>query len=142
MNQLKTIIFLSMLLVFAAACGKDQSSVSADKVAEEAGEAIDAAKAYALEKKTQLQEQVDTKLKEYQERIDDLKVKADKATGDAKNKFNAAMAEWDEKKESLKEQLEEMKTATAENWAKVEARINQGIEELGELYEKARSAVS
>ncbi len=142
MNQLKTILFLSMLLLFAAACGKDQSTVSADKVAEKAGEAVDAAKTYAVEKKTQLQEQVDTKLKEYQERIDELKVKADKATGDAKNKFNEAMAEWNEKKESLKEQLEELKTATAENWAKVEARINQGIEELGELYEKARSAVS
>ncbi|MDH3444110.1 MAG: hypothetical protein OEN50_09330 [Deltaproteobacteria bacterium] len=142
MHQLKTTLFLTALtILFAAGCGGDQSSGSADKLTKEAGEAVEAVKAYASEKKTQFQEQAEEKLTEYQERIDELKVKAEKATGEAKEKFNETMAEWNGKKEALKRQMEEFKTATAENWAKVENQINQGIEELGKLYEKARSAV-
>lgn len=70
-----------------------------------------------------------------------MKAKAEKASGEAKKKVDEAIETMREKQKSLKEQLEEFKTASAKKWQEMEKKIDAGLEELKQLYEKARSAV-
>jgi len=113
-----------------------------ENLTEEKKDTIEKLKSYANKKREEYRERAERALRSYEEGIDKLKTKAGEATAEARKKYDETMDKVREKQKALREQLEQFKTATMEKWEEMEKKIDAGLEELEQLYEKARSAFS
>jgi DNA anti-recombination protein RmuC len=141
-------IVLFLLILPVAACDREPNDYregairSSEEWVKETQQNYQALKNYALQKKKEFRRQTESELARYQELIEKFRAEIERATTEAQHKFNEINEEWKKNLEYLKQQLEEIKTRGAEVWEQTEKRINAGLEELGRLYERARSALS
>jgi len=68
-------------------------------------------------------------------KVVELKEKMDKATGDEKAKLEAKWKESSSKRDAAKKKLDELKTATAENWEAVKKQADAAFGELRKAIE-------
>ena len=140
-------IVLFSLVLSVTACDKDpkgyqeEAARSSEQLVRETQEAYQALKNYALQKQKEFRQQTEAKLARYEERIEKLREKIEKAGTEARRECNEIMKEWHTRTENLRQQLEEIKSTGAEAWQQAERQINAGMEELGKLYERARSTL-
>jgi len=106
---LATILLLALGVL--PGCGEKEqpqsksATVSKEDVKKEAKEAYDATKAYTKEQMEAFREQTETRLAEYQTKIDQLQAKTEKLGGDAKAKAEQQLAALRQKRHEVSEKL-------------------------------------
>jgi superfamily II RNA helicase len=116
-------------------CGeKKEPEVTSKAVKKEAKEAVETAKAYTQQQKKEYQEQIEAKIKGYDQNLDELKVKAKGVKGEAKAEFNRQMDELRKKKEAASQKLKEMKSATGRAWEDLKSGTEAAVEDLEKTF--------
>ena len=139
MRSLHRFLFLSFLL-FLTACGDSQtgsenkeSDLSSENVRPEYG-AVEGTAASAGKQREEEQQAVESKLKEFGNRLDSLKGEAGKLGEKAKAELKGMIQELEKKMAVAEKRLEEFKSASADAWQEAEARTVAAMEELEESY--------
>ncbi len=138
------LVLMVLTVVFAAGCGeKDQAAskqkVSSEQVKQEAKESIDAAKTYTLEHKDEYMADIEEQLKEYQDKIDELRKQAQLAGQDTKASLEEKIQALEKQQESVRERLAEVKSASGNAWTHLKAGTDTAMDDLKQAYEKAVS---
>jgi peptidoglycan hydrolase CwlO-like protein len=85
------------------------------------------------------QKQIETKLKEFRQKLEELKGKATELKEDAKAEFNEQMKELQKKEKAANQKLKELKSAGSKTWDKLKAQMDAAMDELNKEYEKVMS---
>ncbi len=123
-------------------CGEkkqDQSKtekVSGKDVKEKTMEAYDATRAYTQEQVQAFNEQMKTKLAEYNDDIDKLQAKVEELGGDAKAKAEQQMTELRQKRDDVSKKLQDLSSSSGNAWEQLKSGIDTAMEDLGNAYEK------
>jgi len=143
---------LAMLLLLALGalpgCGEKEQSqskpapVSKEDVKKEAKEAYDATKAYTQEQVQAFRKQMETKLNEYGEKIDQLQAKAEKLGEDGKVKAQQQLTALRQKRDEVSEKLKELSSSSGNAWEQLKSGIDAAMEDLGNAYKKAAAEFS
>jgi uncharacterized phage infection (PIP) family protein YhgE len=140
-----------MLLLAVGAftgCGEkeqDQSKtekVSGKDVKEKTVAAYDATKAYTQEQMQAFQEQMKTKLAEYNDDIDKLQAKVEALGGDAKAKAEQQMTELRQKRDDASKKLQELSSSSGNAWKQLKSGIEAALDDLGNTYKKVAAEFS
>ena len=139
------LLAIMLLLALGAfpGCGeKDQApskpaTVSKEDVKKEAKEAYNATKAFTQEQMQAFGKQIETKLNEYGEKIDQLQAKAEKLGGDAKTKAEQQLTALRQKRDEVSEKLKELGSSSGNAWEQLKSGIDAAMEDLGNAYKKA-----
>jgi hypothetical protein len=99
-------------------------------------EAIEPVKAYSQQQKEQYQEQIEAKIKGYDQNVDELKEKAKGVKGEAKAELNRQMDELRKKKEAASQKLKKMKTATGKAWEDLKSGAEAALEDLEKTFKQ------
>jgi DNA-binding transcriptional regulator GbsR (MarR family) len=113
------------------------TSVSKEDVKKEAKEAYEATKAYTQEQMQAFRKQMEIKLNEYGEKIDQLEAKAEKLGGDAKAKAEQQLTALRQKRDEVSEKLKELGSSSGNAWDQLKSGIDAAMEDLGNAYKKA-----
>ena len=118
-------------------CGeKKETEVTSKDVKKEDKEAVETAKAYTQQQKKEYQEQIEAKIKGYDQNLDELKVKAKGVKGEAKAEFNRQMDELRKKKEEASQKLKEMQSATGKAWEDLKSGVETALEDLEKTFKQ------
>jgi len=139
------LLAIMLLLALGAfpGCGeKDQAqskpaTVSKEDVKKEAKEAYNATKAFTQEQMQAFGKQIETKLNEYGEKIDQLQAKAEKLGGDAKTKAEQQLTALRQKRDEASEKLKRLGSSSGDAWEQLKSGIDAAMEDLGNAYKKA-----
>lgn len=93
------------------------------------------------EQKDQYIQEFQTKVDEYQVKIDELKGKAESTSGTVKDELNQKIEMLTAKQEEAKGKIEEIRTATEETWDKVKAGSDLILSDLEKLYNDTLSLI-
>ena len=91
------------------------------------------------DKKKAYQEKVETQLKEWGAKIDELKAKAEKSKADLKIKYEEQIEELRRKQEEVKGKLSEIKGSGGEAWEDLKAGVERALGDLNNAIGKAFS---
>ncbi len=135
------LIIMALTAVFAAGCGeKDQAAVrdkvSSEQVKQEAKESMEAAKTYTLEHKDQYLADAEAQLKQYREKIDELRKQAQLAGQDTRASLEEKIQALEKQQESAQERLAEIKNSSGDAWADLKAGTDSVMGDINEAYEK------
>jgi DNA-binding transcriptional regulator GbsR (MarR family) len=146
MKSVMSVRWLLAIMLLApgalSGCGeKDQAqskpaSVSKEDVKKEAKEAYDATKAFTREQMQAFGKQIETKLNEYGEKIDQLQAKAEKLGGDAKTKAEQQLTALRQKRDEASEKLKRLGSSSGDAWEQLKSGIDAAMEDLGNAYKK------
>jgi len=144
------LLAIMLLLALGAfpGCGeKDQAqskpaTVSKEDVKKEAKEAYNATKAFTQEQMQAFGKQIETKLNEYGEKIDQLQAKAEKLGGDAKTKAEQQLTALRQKRDEASEKLKRLGSSSGDAWEQLKSGIDAAMEDLGNAYKKAAAEFS
>ena len=139
------LLAIMLLLALGAfpGCGEKEqpetksTSVSKEDVKKEAKEAYEATKAYTQEQMQAFRKQMEIKLNEYGEKIDQLEAKAEKLGGDAKAKAEQQLTALRQKRDEVSEKLKELGSSSGNAWDQLKSGIDAAMEDLGNAYKKA-----
>lgn len=116
-----------------------ESAASAEKVAKETQEAIEATKEYTIEQKEAFQRKAQEELVTIQRQIIGLREKIAKTSESTRADLQKSLNELEKKKNGVKEKLDELKGATDTKWHEVREGMNKALGELKHSYEKLLS---
>lgn len=147
---MKSIVFVRgllaiiLLLVLGAlpGCGEKeqpqdkQATVSREDVKKEAKEALETTKAYTQEQMQAFRKQMEIKLNEYGEKIDQLEAKAEELGGDVKAKAEQQLTELRQKRDEVSEKLKELGSSSGNAWDQLKSGIDAAMKDLGSAYKK------
>ena len=85
------------------------------------------------------QERVEAKLKEFNQKLDDLKERAGKIEKESKEKFNEEIEVLRQKQETANRKLEELKSSSSKAWEKMKKEMDSSIKELEKAYDQVKS---
>jgi len=137
------IILLVAALVAVTGCGekeKPQSKtegVSKEDVKQETKEAYEATKAYTQEQVEAFRQATETKLAEYDKKIDQLQESAEKLSADAKMKADQQLAALRQKRDAVSEKMKELGDSGASAWDQFKSGIDAAMEDLADAYNNA-----
>jgi uncharacterized coiled-coil protein SlyX len=83
----------------------------------------------------------DKKLKELNNKMDELAAEAKKATGKNQAEMNRLYEEFKKKQGNASKELEELRKSTNETWDKTKVRMDKSLDDLNGLYDKAKDKV-
>lgn len=89
--------------------------------------------------KGEYQKKMEAKLKEYKQKLEELKGKAAGLKEDAKREFDEQMKELQKKEEAANKKLKELKSASTKTWEKIKAETDKAVDELEKQYDKMMS---
>ncbi len=89
--------------------------------------------------KGEYQNQMETRLKDFNKKMEELKTKAKALSDDAKREFDKEMKEFQKKQEVADKKLKELKSASAKAWDKIKAEMESAVDELDKQYNKMMS---
>ena len=124
-------------------CGDDEqtrsepATVSEEEVKEEVKEAYDTTKAYTEDQMQAFSEKTETKLAEYEEKINQLQEDAEKLEGDAKAEAEEQLAALRQKRDEIAEKLKELGSSSASAWEQIKTGIDSAMEDLAKAHSKA-----
>jgi len=151
MNKIKlrllTVFSALILMLFIGGCGeqpkpeaektgapaeevKKESEVSAKDVKKETGEALEAARSYALQQKVEYQKKMETKLKQLDAEIDKMKAEAKDSTAEAKAGLEKRIQEMETKRKAAGKKLEEVKKSSVEAWQNLKSDMDAIVSDL------------
>ena len=116
-----------------------ESTASAEKVAKEAQEAIEATKEYTAQQKEVFLRKAQEEFAAIQRQIMGLREKLTKASESTRADLQKSLNELEKKKDGAKEKLDELKGATDAKWHEVQERMNKALNELKQSYQKLLS---
>jgi len=136
-------IMLMAALVVVAGCGekeKPQSKaegVSKEDVKQETKEAYEATKAYTEEQVQAFRQATETKLAEYDKKIDQLQESAANLGGDAKMKAEQQLDALRQKRDAVSEKMKELVASSGSAWDQFKSGIDAAMEDLADAYNNA-----
>jgi chromosome segregation ATPase len=143
---------LAIMLVLApgalSGCGEKEqaqskpATVSKADVKKETKEAYDATKAYSQEQMQAFREQTETRLADYEKKIDQLQAETEKLGGDAKAKAEQQLTALRQKRDEVSEKLKELGSSSESAWGQIKSGIEAAMEDLGNAYKKAAAEFS
>jgi uncharacterized phage infection (PIP) family protein YhgE len=141
------LLAIVMLLALGAlpGCGEKEqtqskpATVSKEDVKKEAKEAYDATKAYTQEQMQAFRKQMETKLNESGEKIDQLQAKAEKLGEDGKAKAEQQLTALRQKRDEVSEKLKNLSSSAGTAWEQVKSGITEAMEDLENAYKKAEA---
>jgi hypothetical protein len=89
--------------------------------------------------KEAFQMKAEASLKDFDERIAELKAKAKDASAEAKIKLDEAIKELEPKKEAARQKLADIKAASLEKWELMKPHMQTALDDLKSGFEKAFS---
>ncbi|MBK7861512.1 MAG: hypothetical protein IPJ65_23435 [Archangiaceae bacterium] len=101
------------------------------KVKKEAGEAVDATKDYATEKKDEFVARIDTKLKALKADVNDMKEKT-------KDSADATVKDLEARQKKADEKLTEVKKAGGKAWSSLKGGVEGAVNELEKGVQSAK----
>lgn len=126
----------SLLLLLSAVALADPPKGSADDVKKETGEAVDATKRYANEKKEEFQARIDAKLKALSADVTRLK---DEAKAKAKDNYDATAKDLDAKQKKADAKAAELSKAGSKAWASLKGGVESAVDDLEKGVENAKA---
>jgi len=144
------LLAIMLLLALGAfpGCGEKEqpeskpTSFSKEDVKKEAKEAYDATKAYTQEQIQAFRKQMEIKLNEYGEKIDQLQAKAEKLGEDGKAKAQQQLTALRQKRDEVSEKLKELGSSSGNAWEQIKSGIDAAMEDLGNAYKKVAAELS
>jgi hypothetical protein len=137
-------ILLMAALVIVTGCGekenpesKAKEDVSMEDVKQETKEAYEATKAYTQEQVQAFRQATETKLGEYDKKMDQLQESTEKLGADAKIKAEQQLAALRQKRNTVSEKMKEMGTSDGCAWDQFKADIDAAMEDLDSAYNNA-----
>ncbi len=139
---LLTIMVLLALMTVPGCSEKENpqskdAAVSKEDVKKEVKEAYNAAKAYTQEQIQSFQEEMESKLAEYKQAIDQMQAKVEKLEGDANTKAEQRMTELRHRTDEVSGKLIELSSSSGDAWGQLISGIEEAMEGLGSAYRKA-----
>ena len=127
-----------VLVIFLAGCAPktEKKATTSKDVVEQTQKAIDTFKQYLQEQKEVHLKSTEARLEMLDRRIDILQSKAEQMGEEAKADFEKQLAAFKSKEEAAKEKLDEMVTATEENWEKMAGGIATAMNDLENEFNK------
>jgi len=146
----RALLAIMLLLALGAfpGCGEKEqpeskpATVSKEDVKKEAKEAYDAAKAYTQEQMQAFRKQMEIKLNEFGEKIDQLQAKTEKLGEDGKAKAQQQLTALRQKRDEVSEKLKELGSSSGNAWDQLKSGIDEAMEDLGNAYKKAAAEFS
>jgi len=135
-------ILLVLIMGAFQGCGdKEQpesksAAVSKEDVKKEAKEAYETTKAYTQEQMQAFRKQMETKLNEYGEKIDQLQAKAEKLKGDSKAKVEQQLTALRQKRDEVSEKLKELSSSSGNAWEQLKSGVDAAMDDLVNTYKK------
>jgi len=144
------LLAIMLLLAMGAltGCGEKEkaqsksATVSKEDVKKEAKEAYDATKAYTQEQMQAFRKQMEIKLNESGEKIDQLQAKAEKLGEDGKAKAEQQLTALRQKRDEVSEKLKELSSSSGNAWEQLKSGIDAAMEDLGNAYKKVAAEFS
>jgi hypothetical protein len=134
-------LFVSSL--FLAACdNQDQtkqpeSKVTAQDVKEKSKEALNMPVAHTEQRKEAYQQQIESELKSYDQKLNKLKDEAMRLKDDdAKDEYNQQIDVLEQKTKLASEKFNALKSASDETWDEVKSEMDKAVDELRDTYDK------
>ncbi len=136
------VAFVLMVLtaVFVVGCGEKEQAGSEGKttsgeVKQEAKESVEAAKTYTLEHKDQYLADAEEQLKQYQNRIDQLRKQAQLAGEDTKASLGEKIQTLEKQQQAARERLAELKSSSGNAWTDLKTGTDAAMSDLKKTYE-------
>jgi len=158
--KMKSKAFIRVLTALFAvtllfACGEKKESkapvsdtqskmeTTAKEVTQETKDAMETVKDYAADQKEQYITMINTKLKDYDRKIDDLMsqaaTKALALKGQAKDNWEKSVATLGEKQDVVALKIAELKSAGGDTYESAKSDVDSALNELADAYDKIRS---
>jgi DNA-binding transcriptional MerR regulator len=138
-RRLLAIMLLLALSTFPGCGEKEQPE---GKPASVSKEAYDATKAYTQEQMKTFRKQMEIKLNEYGEKIDQLQAKTEKLGEDGKTKAQQQLTSLRQKRDEVSEKLKELSSSSGNAWEQLKSGIDAAMEDLGNAYKKIAAEFS
>jgi len=143
-NGLKIIVIVIVCLGLLVACGEDKkvpakskTKVTAQDVQRETKEALKTTLAYTQQQKDEYQKRVETKIKEYDQKINELKKKAEVLKEEKKAEFDKKIEELQKKRTSASKKLQNLKSASGKAWEDLKNGMDASMNELEHAFKRA-----
>ena len=116
-----------------------EPTASAEKVAKEAQETIEATKQYTAQQKEAFQRKAQDELVVLQRQILGLREKIAKSSESTRADLQKSLNELEKKKEGVREKLDELKSTGDAKWHELREGLHTALNELTQSYRKVRS---
>lgn len=145
MKRLGAILAAAFLLILTACSNPKQPEVrltnptqpSAEKVQQKAKETVETAGDYAASKKQDYQSKIQSQLREFENRIDNLKAKSGDANEAVQAKINEQIQALQSKQNEIANQLNDLKRSGGNAWDELTNGIDTAMKDLQRSYEQA-----
>ena len=136
----RTFIFLTViaaLLIAVPPIGAAAAETTSSDLSKETKEAMEAFKAYMIDKKNDAVQLGNDLLKKTDSAVDKLQTKADAASGDAKASYQETIDDLKEKRAVAADKLDDLGDASADSWDDAKAGFTEAYRALYDSYKKA-----
>jgi hypothetical protein len=131
------IVALLMLLVGLSV--QANTKVTATEVKKETVEAVEAAGAYADEKKEEFTKRMKSNIDELDREMDDLKKETETASNEAKATANKRILEIQKKRDALVKKYEAVEKSSEKAWKKMKTGLEKAWGEVKSAYSEAKT---
>jgi hypothetical protein len=131
------IVALLMLLVGLSV--QANTKVTATEVKKETVEAVEAAGAYADEKKEEFTKRMKSNIDELDREMDDLKRETETASNEAKATANKRILEIQKKRDALVKKYEAVEKSSEKAWKKMKTGLEKAWGEVKSAYSEAKT---
>jgi predicted nuclease with TOPRIM domain len=138
----RRLLAIMVLLTFGAFPGCGEKEQSESRPASVSKEAYATTRAYTQEQMQAFRKQMESKLNEYGDKIDQLQAKAEELGGDAKAKAEQELSALRKKRDEVSEKLNELGSSSGNAWDQIKSGIDAAMEDLGNAYKKAAAEFS
>jgi uncharacterized protein YukE len=136
----RAIILLAVIAALVIAIplsGPTIGQTTSDELAKETKEAMEAFKAYMVEKKNDAVAHGKDLLKKTDAEIDKMQAKADEASGDAKVAYQKEIEDLKQKREVAAKKLGELGDASSDSWDDAKEGFTEAYKALYDAYKEA-----
>jgi len=112
-------------------------TVTARKVAQQAGETMDAAEELAEQRQDEYIRDLNEQLSELDEEMDELQQQASQLTDDARAEWQQAWGNLQEHREQMKVRIDELQAASGDAWQDLRRGTSTAWDELQQAFERA-----
>jgi uncharacterized protein YukE len=138
MKRLSIIIaVIAALVITIPLSGPALGETTSDELAKETKEAMEAFRAYMVEKKNDAIEHGKVLLDKTDAEVDVLQAKADEASGDAKVAYQKEIENLKQKREVAAKKLDELEDASADSWDDAKDGFTEAYKALYDAYKDA-----
>ncbi len=119
-----------------------EAKTSADKVKKETVEAVDAAGAYAGEKKDEFAARMKGNLDEMDREIEDLKKESDTKSNEVRQATKKKIRELQTKRDELNQRYDALEKSTGKAWTRMKTGVEKAWGDVRQAYGEAKSELS